>query len=297
MLVDMKRRGIKVKRFVRLLEQAVIDLLGPARCDAGRAPPASTWTARRSPRSACACARLLLSRPRAQRRHGPLPFHAIDPCGYPGPARDADAGSRLRDCRRTKPASGSPPARRATRQCVNAGEKQKGARKTARIAQDRPCDAAAEAGLDPRARREPELALPRDQADPARAEAAHGVRGSVVPEHRRMLRQGHGDVHDPRRPLHAALPVLRRRARPAAAAGRGRAAPSRRDDRALELDLRRHHERRPRRPARRRRAALRGLHPRGSRSSRRRPASKCWCPISADGSSARSTSSSRRRPT
>ena len=35
---------------------------------------------------------------------------------------------------------------------------------------------------------------------------------------------------------------------------------------ALELQLRRHHERRPRRPARRRRAALRRLHPRGARA-------------------------------
>ena len=36
------------------------------------------------------------------------------------------------------------------------------------------------------------------------------------PEHRRMLRQRHGDLHDPRRSVHASLPVLRRRARPAA---------------------------------------------------------------------------------
>ena len=60
-------------------------------------------------------------------------------------------------------------------------------------------------------------ALLRDQADPARAEAAHRVRGSVLPEHRRVLRQRHGDLHDHGRHLHAPLPVLRRGARPAAA--------------------------------------------------------------------------------
>jgi hypothetical protein len=42
----------------------------------------------------------------------------------------------------------------------------------------------------------------------ARSQLAHRVRGSVVPEHRRMLQQGHGDVHDHGRHLHAALPVL-----------------------------------------------------------------------------------------
>ena len=45
-----------------------------------------------------------------------------------------------------------------------------------------------------------------------------------MPEHRRVLRQGHGDVHDHGRHLHAPLPVLRRRARPPASARRRRAA-------------------------------------------------------------------------
>ena len=43
---------------------------------------------------------------------------------------------------------------------------------------------------------------------------SHGVRGSQLPEHRRMLRQGHGHLHDHGRQVHAALPVLRRRPRP-----------------------------------------------------------------------------------
>ena len=85
--------------------------------------------------------------------------------------------------------------------------------------------AAAQARLDPRARAL-EPALLRDQADPARAQPAHRVRGSLLPEHRRVLRQGHGDLHDPGRHLHAALPVLRRRPRPAAAARCRGAAPT-----------------------------------------------------------------------
>ena len=65
---------------------------------------------------------------------------------------------------------------------------------------------------------------------------------------------------------------------------------------ALELALRRHHERRPRRPARRRRAAFRRLHPRACASTRRRRGSRCSCPISAAGSTARSTMLSQAPP-
>ena len=64
-----------------------------------------------------------------------------------------------------------------------------------------------------------------------------------------------------------------------------------------EAALRRHHQRRPRRPARRRRAAFRRLHPRGARALAATRASRCWCPTSAAGSTARSTSSPPRRPT
>ncbi len=85
-----------------------------------------------------------------------------------------------------------------------------------------------------------------------------------MPEHRRVLRQGHGDVHDHGRHLHPALPVLRRGTRAAAAARSRGAREPREDDRGVAAPLRRRHERRPRRPARRRRAALRRLHPRGA---------------------------------
>ena len=68
------------------------------------------------------------------------------------------------------------------------------------------------------------------------------------------------------------------------------------DDRRAAPQVRRDHERRSRRPARRRRAALRRLHPRGARALARARRSRCWCPIFAAASSARSTSSSAAPP-
>ena len=75
----------------------------------------------------------------------------------------------------------------------------------------------AKAGVDPGARLA-ERALPRGQARVARGAAAHRLRGSIVSEHRRVLRQGHRHLHGAGGPLHATLSVLRRRPRPAAAA-------------------------------------------------------------------------------
>ncbi len=124
---------------------------------------------------------------------------------------------------------------------------------------------AQEARLDPRARAVV-AALLRDQEDPARAQPAHGVRGSVVSQHRRVLRQGHRDVHDHGRHLHAALPVLRRGPRPPLAARPRRAREPGAHDRRARAQVRRGHQRRPRRPARRRRAAFRRLHPRRARA-------------------------------
>ena len=61
--------------------------------------------------------------------------------------------------------------------------------------------------------------------------SAHDLRGGALPEHRRVLGARHGDLPDPRRHLHARLPVLlrplgqaRRAARPARAAPAGQAA-------------------------------------------------------------------------
>ena len=83
-LVDLARRAIKVKRFVWLLEQAVIDLLGrPAERKPG-APGVYVEGAK--------IAALGIRVVRGRAYHGLAlnvdmdlsPFDAIDPCGYPG---------------------------------------------------------------------------------------------------------------------------------------------------------------------------------------------------------------------
>ena len=83
-LVDLARRGIKVKRFVWLLEQAVIDLLGGRGERKPGAPGVYVDGAK------VAALGIRVSRGRAY--HGLAlnvdmdlsPFSAIDPCGYPG---------------------------------------------------------------------------------------------------------------------------------------------------------------------------------------------------------------------
>ncbi len=83
-LVDLARRGIKVKRYVRLLEQAVIDLLGGLGERKEGAPGVYVEGAK------IAALGIRVSRGRAY--HGLAlnvdmdlaPFSAIDPCGYPG---------------------------------------------------------------------------------------------------------------------------------------------------------------------------------------------------------------------
>src|SRR6266550_3711661 len=87
--------------------------------------------------------------------------------------------------------------------------------------------------------------LPRPQAVDARAEAAHGVRGSALPERRGVLGAPRGHLHDSGRRVHPELRVLRRGARDAwAARPRGAGAPRRRR-RANGAAARRDHERRP----------------------------------------------------
>jgi len=83
-LVDLARRGIKVKRFVWLLEQAVIDLLGGRGERKAAAPGVYVEGAK------IAALGIRVSRGRAY--HGLAlnvdmdlaPFAAIDPCGFPG---------------------------------------------------------------------------------------------------------------------------------------------------------------------------------------------------------------------
>ena len=83
-LIDLARRGITVKRFVWLLEQAVIDLLG-ARAERRPGAP-GVYVA------GAKIAALGIRVRRGRAYHGLAlnvdmdlaPFQAIDPCGYPG---------------------------------------------------------------------------------------------------------------------------------------------------------------------------------------------------------------------
>jgi lipoyl(octanoyl) transferase len=83
-LVDLARRGIKVKSFVCLLEQAVIDLIGARAQRKSGAPGVYVEGAK------VAALGIRVTRGRAY--HGLslnvdmdlAPFNAIDPCGYPG---------------------------------------------------------------------------------------------------------------------------------------------------------------------------------------------------------------------
>ena len=83
-LIDLARRGMKVKPFVRLLEQAVIDLLGSKATRRPGAPGVYVDGAK------VAALGIRVTRGRAY--HGLAlnvdmdlaPFSAIDPCGYPG---------------------------------------------------------------------------------------------------------------------------------------------------------------------------------------------------------------------
>ncbi len=83
-LVDLGRRDIKVKRFVWLLEEAVIELVGPRAERRAGAPGVYVGGAK------VAALGIRVTRGRAY--HGVAlnvdmdlaPFSAIDPCGYPG---------------------------------------------------------------------------------------------------------------------------------------------------------------------------------------------------------------------
>ena len=83
-LIDLARRGIKVKRFVSILEQAVVDLIGPRAERRSGAPGVYVEGAK--------IAALGIRVVRGRSYHGLAlnvdmdlaPFAAIDPCGYPG---------------------------------------------------------------------------------------------------------------------------------------------------------------------------------------------------------------------
>lgn len=86
-LVDLARRGIKVKEFVHLLEQCVINFLSGHEVQAERKPGAPGVYV-----GGAKIAQLGIRVTRGRAWHGLslnvdmdlAPFHAIDPCGYPG---------------------------------------------------------------------------------------------------------------------------------------------------------------------------------------------------------------------
>ena len=86
-LVDLQRRGIKVKEFVHLLEQCVINFLSGHEVQAERKPGAPGVYV-----GGAKIAQLGIRVTRGRAWHGLslnvdmdlAPFHAIDPCGYPG---------------------------------------------------------------------------------------------------------------------------------------------------------------------------------------------------------------------
>ena len=105
-LVDLGRRGIKVREFVCLLEQVVIDLIGGRAARRPGAPGVYVEGAK--------VAALGIRVMRGRAYHGLAlnvdmdltPFSAIDPCGYPGlavtqtrdlgmPGTPAEVGERL----------------------------------------------------------------------------------------------------------------------------------------------------------------------------------------------------------
>jgi lipoyl(octanoyl) transferase len=87
-LVDLARRGIKVKEFVRLLEQSVIDFLGAHPGVRGERRPGAPGVYVGGAKIAALGIRVRQGRA----YHGLAlnvdmdlaPFSAIDPCGYPG---------------------------------------------------------------------------------------------------------------------------------------------------------------------------------------------------------------------
>ena len=109
-----------------------------------------------------------------------------------------------------------------------------------------------------------ERQLLRRQEAAARPAPEHDLRGGALPEHRGVLGTRHGDVPDPRRDVHARLPLLLRPLGQAERARRpARAAAPGAGGRADEPQARRRHVGRPRRRPRQGRRPLRGDDPRG----------------------------------
>ena len=116
-------------------------------------------------------------------------------------------------------------------------------------------------------------AVQRTQGALSQAGPEDGVRGGALPQHRRVLARGHRHHHDPRRDVHARLPLLRRQ--DGQPARRGRPARAREHRARARPDgpvVRGADHGRSRRPARRRRRS-RGAHGASASASCART---CW---------------------
>ena len=118
------------------------------------------------------------------------------------------------------------------------------------------------------------------QGHDARARPPHGLRGSALPQRRRVLGAQGRHLHDPGRRLHPELRLLRGRPRHAQGVRPARAGPPGRGGRADGAAARGHHLGGPRRPAQRRRRGLRRLRHRDPARGCPRPRSRCWSPTS-----------------
>ncbi len=225
-------------------------------------------------------------RVRAQRRPRPLDVRAHRAVRHPRPRRHVDGAAarstrrdagRRRQCRRAvrrglrRGRRGAPGRRVATRRtcAVRRGRVARG-RSRRRGGRAHPQAAGVDARAGPVRRR-----LPRAEAARPQPRPAHGVRGSRLPEHLRVLVRSHRHLHDQRRPLHACVRLLPGRHAQAARARRGRAAAGRRRGRRARSRARGHHVRRARRPSPT--VARRGSRRRCTRSARRARAPRSSC--------------------
>jgi hypothetical protein len=180
------------------------------------------------------------------------PYAAINPCGYRGHGGDADesdlvaASGILRGSAKPSPSK----LEEQLKIMTNAASRT-GAAKTARIpikmvpaetVLKKPSWIRVKAGNSAARFGEIKQILREHQLHTVCEEA-------TCPNIGECFGNGHRHLHDPRRPVHPALSLLRRRPRQAAAAGCRGTRKARAHHRGDEAQVRRHHQRGSRRPA------------------------------------------------
>ena len=247
-ILDLNRHGRDVKRYVRDLEEAVIRTAGAL----GRRGDPHRGAHRRLARVAAAQARLDRrphralgddARLRAQRRPRPGPVHGVDHGlrargrgVHDARARARPAGRRSTRCARSRPPrsrrSSAWPSRSSRPRTAPGSGHSRCMRRSRRSPCSRPPDPGRRSALNKslpvaeRPRRPEWMKVRAPSADSRYFEVRallhgagpeHDLRGGALPEHRRVLGPRHGDVPDPRRHLHARLPLLLRPLRQARA--------------------------------------------------------------------------------